>query len=500
VEAPIRVLVLEDHAPDFQLIERELRRTWPNAVCRRVDSESDYLAALAEGYDVVLADYVLQNFDAMRALGLLHVNGLDVPLIVVSGANTEELVAECIKQGAADYLLKDRLARLGAAIARALMERVLRAQKTRAEVELRRSKEYYQRLVETVKAIPWELDPADWRFTYIGPQARGLLGYAMTNGCPYSMWIEKIHPEDRSLVRLALRDALLPNKDQDFVHRVVAADGSTVWMRSTVTSLCRDNWPRLLRGFTVDITSAKRAEQSLARRAEELARSNKDLEDFAYVASHDLQEPLRMVSSYAELIAERYQGQLDADADEFIVFITQGVARMQALIRDLLAYSRVTTRGRDIVPTDCEAVFNKSLENLRAAVLESGAVVVHDPLPVVPADPSQLAQVFQNLVGNSIKFRGEAQPDVRVSARESADGWTFSVTDNGIGIDPQYAEIIFGLFQRLHTAQEYSGTGIGLTLCQKIVERHGGRIWVESELGKGAAFHFTIPGGNRTAP
>jgi PAS domain S-box-containing protein len=499
VEAPIRVLVLEDRASDFQLIEQELRRTWPNAVCRCVNSESDYLAALAEGYDVVLADYALAGFDAMRALGLLHVHGLDVPLIVVSGANDEELVAECIKQGAADYLLKDRLARLGAAIARALMERVLRAQKTRAEVELRRSKEYYQRLVETVKAIPWELDPADWRFTYIGPQARRLLGYSVNNGCPYSMWLEKIHREDRSRVREALRDALLPNKDQDFVHRVLAADGGTVWMRSTVTSLCHDNGPQLLRGFTVDITSAKRAEQSLARRAEELARSNKDLEDFAYVASHDLQEPLRMVSSYTELLAERYQGRLDADADEFIVFITRGVARMQALIRDLLAYSRVTTRGHDIVPTDCEAVFLKSLENLRAAVLESGALVEHDPLPVVPADPAQLSQVFQNLLGNSIKFRGAAPPRVRVSARESADEWTISIADNGIGIDPQYSEVIFGLFQRLHTTQEYAGTGIGLTLCQKIVERHGGRIWVESQLGNGAAFHFTIPKGNGAA-
>ncbi len=281
MEAPIRVLVLEDNAPDYALIEHELRRSWPNAACRRVDTESTYFAALKEGYDIVLADYQLPDFDAMRALALLHVNGFDVPLIVVSGANDEELVAECIKQGAADYLLKDRLARLGAAVARALMERVLRAQKTRAEIELRRSKEYYQRLVETVKAIPWELDPADWRFTYIGPQARQLIGYTVTNGCPFSTWIEKIHPDDRGKVGLAMREALLPNKDQDLVHRVTAADGSTVWMRSIVTSLCHDNGPRLLRGFTVDITSARQAEQALSLRAEELARSNKDLEDFA---------------------------------------------------------------------------------------------------------------------------------------------------------------------------------------------------------------------------
>ena len=173
---------------------------------------------------------------------------------------------------------------------------------------------------------------------------------------------------------------------------------------------------------------------------------------------------------------------------------------MQALIRDLLAYSRVTTRGREIVSTDCEAVFAKSLANLRAAILESGAVVSHDPLPVVQADPGQLGQVFQNLVGNSLKFRGEAPPAVHVSVQETPAEWTFSVTDNGIGIDPQYNDVVFGLFQRLHTAQEYSGTGIGLTLCKKIVERHAGRIWVESQLGKGATFCFTIPKDGGTTP
>jgi light-regulated signal transduction histidine kinase (bacteriophytochrome) len=292
---------------------------------------------------------------------------------------------------------------------------------------------------------------------------------------------------------MALRDALLPNRDQDFVHRMLAVDGNTFWMRSIVTSLSRDGRPPLLRGFTVDITAAKKAEDALARRAEELARSNKDLEDFAYVASHDLQEPLRMVSSYTELLAERYRGRLDSDADEFIGFITQGVARMQQMIRDLLAYSRVSTQGSRIVPTSSETILLRALDNLRVAIRESEGVVKHDLLPVVPADPIQLTQVFQNLIGNSLKFHGTAPPEVRVSAREDAGGWTFSVIDNGIGIDPQYSEVIFGLFQRLHTTLEYPGTGIGLTFCRKIVERHGGTIWVESKLGGGAAFHFTIP-------
>jgi PAS domain S-box-containing protein len=495
----MRVLVLEDQTRDYERIADVLRLAWPAAVCRRVDTEEAYAAALGEQFDVILASSALPGFEATHALDLLLERGLDVPFVVVSGAIDEESAAICIKRGAADYLLKDRLARLGPAIAHALTEKVLREQKARAEAELRRSKEYYQRLLETVGAIPWELDPAGWRFTYIGPQAGRLLGYRFGNGCGCQEWADKIHPEDRPMVLQALRDALVPGQDRDFVHRVLAADGSIVWMRSIVASLSHDAAPGLLNGFTVDITAARLAEQALARRAEELARSNKDLEDFAYVASHDLQEPLRMVSSYTELLAERYQGRLDAGADEFIAFIVDGVARMRALIGDLLVYSRVGTNGREFVPVECQAALDRAVKNLRAGILESGASVSQGALPVVKADASQLAQLFQNLIGNSIKFRGPAPPSVHVSAEESGAEWSFSVSDNGIGIDPQYFATIFGLFQRLHTAQEYDGTGIGLTICKKIVERHGGRIWVDSQVGNGATFRFTIPKSNGAA-
>jgi light-regulated signal transduction histidine kinase (bacteriophytochrome) len=248
-----------------------------------------------------------------------------------------------------------------------------------------------------------------------------------------------------------------------------------------------------------ELAERKRAEEELKQALTELARSNKELEQFAYVASHDLQEPLRMVASYVQLLARRYQGNLDADADEFITYAVDGASRMQRLINDLLAYSRVGTRGKPFEPTNCEAVLDQSLANLQMAIEENGAVVTHDLLPTVTADVTQLIQLFQNLIGNAVKFRGEESPRIHISASETFEVsktskvWRFSVQDNGIGIDPEYHDRIFLIFQRLHTREEYPGTGIGLAVCKKIVERHGGRIWVESQSGKGSTFYFTIP-------
>jgi PAS domain S-box-containing protein len=243
-----------------------------------------------------------------------------------------------------------------------------------------------------------------------------------------------------------------------------------------------------------DVTERARAEQRLKETAAELARSNAELEQFAYVASHDLQEPLRMVASYTQLLARRYRGKLDDDADEFIGYAVDGAQRMQRLIQDLLAYSRVGTRGHAFEPVDCAAIVAQVVGDLRAAIAESAATVEPGVLPMVNADPTQLRQLFQNLIGNALKYRRpDVDPVVRITATRAGARWAFAVADNGIGIAPEYAERVFVIFQRLHTQAEYAGTGIGLAICKKIVERHGGRIRVEPTPGGGATFRFTLP-------
>jgi PAS domain S-box-containing protein len=243
-----------------------------------------------------------------------------------------------------------------------------------------------------------------------------------------------------------------------------------------------------------DVSVRKQSEAHLVKMVEELKRSNDELQQFAYVASHDLQEPLRMVASYTQLLASRYKGRLDSDADEFIAYAVDGSNRMQGLIQDLLAYSRAGTNGKPLRDISAEKALDEALSNFRKTIQESGAVVTHDALPVITADDSQLALVFQNLVGNAIKYHGPQAPLVHVSAtKNGGNEWTFSVRDNGMGIDPQYFERIFVIFQRLHGRTEFEGTGIGLAICKKILERLGGRIWVESQLEKGSTFYFALP-------
>jgi signal transduction histidine kinase len=359
--------MVEDNASDGELIMRELRTGGFDFSSEMAQTANQFREQVRRNRpDIVLADYNLGQWRGIEALEILRQEGLDIPLILVTGALGDTTAVECIKQGVTDYVLKDALAKLPHAIRRALKEQQLRKQR-------------------------------------------------------------------------------------------------------------------------------REAEEDLARSVKELARSNQDLEQFAYVASHDLQEPLRMVAAYTQLLAEKYKGRLDEQADKYIHYAVDGATRMQTLIQDLLAFSRAGRAGMELDETDSRVLVQQAMLNLDGAIRDSNATIQCGTLPTLFCNSAQLRQVFQNLIGNAIKFHGAAPLIVNVNAEKDNNEWLFSVADNGIGIAPEQLESIFVIFHRLHTREQYPGNGIGLSICKKIVERHGGQIWVESSEGKGTTFKFTLP-------
>lgn len=301
-------------------------------------------------------------------------------------------------------------------------------------------------------------------------------------------WYDRIHPNDRQKVQEAFQQAVREGKttwSDDYRFR--KADGCYAYVHDEGVTLT-DGTGQTVRmlGAMVDMTQLHTLNEALAR-------SNADLQHFANVASHDLQEPLRAVAGFSELLRDRYGGRLDAEADEYLRFAIDGARRMQTLVNDLLHYSRVQTQGKPFAIADCQQLLELALTNLRGARDESGAIVTHDPLPTVLADGSQLVRVFQNLIGNAIKYRGPRTPQVHVSAKDTGAEWVFSVRDNGIGIRAEDLDRIFVIFERLHSRAEYPGTGIGLAIVKRIVERHQGRVWVESQPDVGSTFYFTLP-------
>jgi len=368
----LHFLLVEDNEADSDLVTRQLKVGGFRFTSETAQTAEQFRAKVRLLCpDIVLADYNLGQWRGIEAVEILRQEGLDIPVILVTGALGDTTAVECIKQGATDYVLKDSLAKLPHAIRRALHEQQLRQQR-------------------------------------------------------------------------------------------------------------------------------REAEETLAQKVKELARSNQDLEQFAYVASHDLQEPLRMVAAYTQLLAEKYKGKLDEQADKYIHYAVDGATRMQTLVQDLLAFSRAGREGTEMSTTDCNIVVQQALLNLEAAVRDSGTQVKCMTLPTIHASGAQLRQVFQNLIGNAIKFRKPEPPVVQITAQKEGNEWLISIADNGIGISSDYLNDIFVIFHRLHTRDEYPGNGIGLAICKRIIERHGGRIWVESEKGNGTTFKFSLPAEKQT--
>ena len=356
------------------------------------------------------------------------------------------------------------------------------------ENQIQESERNYRELVQNANSaiIRWK---SDGSITFFNEYAQTFFGYPLDEiiGKPVDILVPPTDSAGGDLTKLVQNIVDHPENFVNVVNENICRDGRRVWMAWTNKPVYDEQGQVLeILAVGMDITERKLME-------EELRRSNAELEQFAYVASHDLQEPLRTVTGMVGLLQQRYKGQLDERADEYIHFAVDASERMQQLINDLLDFSRVERKGKPFTTVKMENVLHTALANLQTAIAESEAHITHDPLPTVMADAGQLTQVLQNLISNAIKFREEKPPKIHISAEKKENGWQFAVRDNGIGIDPQYFERVFLIFQRLHTRSKYPGTGIGLALCKKIIERHGGKMWIESELKRGATFFFTIP-------
>ena len=360
-----------------------------------------------------------------------------------------------------------------------------------AEKKLLRSEEKYRNIVETANEGILIIDDVAV-VTYANKKLTEMLGYSLDEGIGKPIW-SFISEESKDVVKLNLEKSRQGINDS-YELQLIKKDGSSLWIHLSHKAFFNKDGKFVgSLSMLTDITERKTADDILKSKLEELAHSNAELEQFAYISSHDLQEPLRMITSYLQLLQKRYQGNLDDKADKYINFAVDGASRMQNLINALLELSRVSTRNGEPEPTNCKFILNQALSDLKLMIRDNKATISHDPLPEVIADSTQLGLVFQNLIFNGIKFHREEAPKIHISAEIKANEWVFSVQDNGIGIDPKYSEKIFEIFKRLHKREEYSGTGIGLAICKKIIERHDGRIWVESELGKGSTFYFTLP-------
>lgn len=374
------------------------------------------------------------------------------------------------------------------------MWRIIRdiTERKRVENALRDSEENFRAIAESANDC-FFITTGKENFTFVNKRAAEMTGYSISELLKLTMK-DILHPDESNKVieryRKRIEGKPVPTQYETII---VHKNGKSIPIELSATKIVWKGLPADL-AIVRDISERKESEENFKKIMEDLKRSNAELEQFAYVASHDLQEPLRMVASFTQLLARRYKDKLDNDANDFINFAVDGATRMQNLINDLLTFSRVGTRSKPFTPTDTNIILKTVLNNLRTQIDETKANISYDPLPVIMADDSQMIQLFQNLISNAIKFHREnVNPEIHMSAEVKKDEWVFYVRDNGIGIDNKFFDRIFIIFQRLHKKDEYGGTGIGLAMCKKIVQRHDGKIWVESEPGKGSTFYFSIP-------
>jgi PAS domain S-box-containing protein len=508
----MKVLLIEDNAGDARLMQEMFGEAAEyDAILTLVSSMAEAESHVAEHpVDLIVLDLGLPDAQGLASVRRVRAAAPQTPLAILTSTDSEELAVQALREGAHEYLVKGQveprvlLRSLHLTVEREAIQRELTRQKReleRANADLAQMESRYRGLLEAAPDAMVVVNP-NGEIVLLNPRAEKQFGYQRDEllGQP----VTNIVPEGfaERLVADGLRstaEAAAQRIGMGIELSGKRKNGSEFPIEIMLSPL-ESTEGILVTAAIRDITTRKDAEALLLRKISELNHSNEELGQFAYIASHDLQEPLRMVASYTQLLSKRYKGRLDSQADEFIAFAVEGASRMQQLIQDLLAYSRAGTKERDLLDISSEHALTRAVANLRGAIEESGAQVTRDPLPAVLADEMQLIQLFQNLVGNAIKYRGPGAPRVHISAaRADAGELVFSVRDNGIGIDPIYFEKIFGVFQRLHGREEFSGTGIGLAICKKIVERHGGWIDVESEAGRSSTFRFTLAKAEETS-
>ncbi|NHN59964.1 MULTISPECIES: ATP-binding protein [Halorussus] len=478
MDTSIRVLVVDDSSFYAQIVADTLATDYDMTTMKANDARNGLDRLDSADVDCVVTDYQMPEMNGIEFLEAARERGFEQPFILLTGTGSEAVASEAVAAGVTHYFQKEE----GEQQFEKLANQIDNA------VEQRRTEQKYELLVNNSPDLIAQLN-ADGEFVMANAAMAEALDSTPTALTDQSLF--DVVPEDVAERRLEIgREVIETGETRRF------EDGyEGEYFHNVFASVDLPGERETFQVITRDITDRKEAEIELKETVEKLEESNAQLEQFAYVTSHDLQEPLRMVSSYMQLLERGYKDDLDEDAQEFIDYAVDGADRMKEMINDLLKYSRVDSRGGEFERTDFESVVEQATDNLQMAVHESGAEVTHDPLPSVVCDESQMVVLLQNLVGNAIKYCDEETPRIHVSAERDDEEYVFSVSDNGIGIPEDDADEVFRIFSRLHGNDEYSGTGIGLAMCQKILDRHEGDIWLESEVGEGSTFYFALSAG-----
>ncbi len=481
------ILIIDDNPDDRALIRYVLQDPFSSTGIREIEGAADFSSALLSGEPrLIITELDLSWITVPDLVRTVHERFATVPIVLCSCAANGSLAVPALEAGADSFVPKTSRGYLDLPDAvKAALFRARRLQKRYA------GDDSYRRLVT---ALPFGVFTAthDGQILDANPALATILGFGSPNALTGHLLPEFFADAGEGKRWQAQLNDVRTGAGNDVTLR--RHDGGTVWVRLATWLAGQGSGEQTyLQGVIEDISEQKRAHQELVRRNTVLANSCAELENFASVVSHDLREPLHLVERYSTMLAEKLGPSLDAKAGEYLDHIVHGTVRLRGMIDAILELSRVETRGGTFAPVDFEAVLAESTANLEQIIAETSAGITHDLLPTLAADETQMVQLFQNLLGNALKFRGGEPPTIHVGAQERAEDWLFSVHDNGIGIEPEAASRIFEIFQRLHTQDEYPGMGIGLTLCQRIVQRHGGRIWFESDPGHQTTFFFTIP-------